>query len=149
MKAVFLNPARVEWLTVAEIKQLGLSSRKAQARLISPLRVQVGGHVVEIPAGFVTDFASVPKAFWSIFPATDPHYLRAAVVHDWGYQFGGMYPLADGGLLDLSQRSKVDVLFLDLMQAEGANWISRRVIFRAVRTFGWAAWRRASKEVER
>ena len=42
-------------------------------------------HVVEVPLGFVTDFASIPRALWAI--AGSPHgaYSRAAVVHDYLY----------------------------------------------------------------
>lgn len=37
----------------------------------------------EVPAGFRTDFASVPRWLWSIFPPADPKYVAAAVLHDW------------------------------------------------------------------
>lgn len=33
------------------------------------------------PIGTVTDFASVPRIFWSIFPP-DGRYTRAAIIHD-------------------------------------------------------------------
>src|SRR5437868_748210 len=39
---------------------------------------------IVVPAGFVTDFASIPRAFWS---GMSPHgqYSRAAVLHDYLY----------------------------------------------------------------
>ena len=37
-----------------------------------------------VPAGFETDFASVPRAFWSVFPPYGP-YTKSAVLHDWLY----------------------------------------------------------------
>src|SRR5262249_37503862 len=39
---------------------------------------------VEVPSGFVTDFASVPRAFWSFLPP-DGEYAYAAVLHDYLY----------------------------------------------------------------
>ncbi len=39
------------------------------------------GDEIEVPAGFESDGASVPKAFWSRFPPFGK-YLAAAVVHD-------------------------------------------------------------------
>jgi len=40
--------------------------------------------VVVVPAGFVTDFASTPRALWSVIPPTG-RYQLAAVVHDFLY----------------------------------------------------------------
>ena len=40
------------------------------------------GRFFEIPIGFKTDLASVPKIFWSIFPP-DWSYAKAAVLHDY------------------------------------------------------------------
>ena len=39
---------------------------------------------VEVPPGFVTDFASVPRAFWSFLPP-DGEYAYAAILHDYLY----------------------------------------------------------------
>ena len=39
------------------------------------------GHGIDVHAGFVTDFASVPRFFWRVLPPTGP-YGKAAVIHD-------------------------------------------------------------------
>jgi hypothetical protein len=39
---------------------------------------------ISVEAGFVTDFASIPRPFWVIY-AKWGKYGRAAVVHDWLY----------------------------------------------------------------
>lgn len=39
---------------------------------------------VDVPKGFVTDFASIPRPFWSLFPP-DAEYAYAAVIHDYLY----------------------------------------------------------------
>lgn len=36
-----------------------------------------------VPEGYITDGASVPRIFWSIFPPNRPEYLSAAVLHDY------------------------------------------------------------------
>lgn len=36
-----------------------------------------------VPDGYVTDGASVPRVFWSVFPPNRPEYLSAAVLHDY------------------------------------------------------------------
>jgi hypothetical protein len=42
------------------------------------------GPTVEVPIGFVTDLASIPRIFWSLLP-TDGSYTFAAIVHDYLY----------------------------------------------------------------
>jgi len=37
-----------------------------------------------LPKGFVTDFASIPRVFWSVLPR-DGDYVYAAVIHDYLY----------------------------------------------------------------
>ncbi len=39
---------------------------------------------VKVPVGFVTDFASVPRLFWTLLPP-DGLYWYAAVIHDYLY----------------------------------------------------------------
>jgi hypothetical protein len=41
---------------------------------------------VTVPVGFVTDFASIPRALWTSLPR-DGDYVWAAVVHDYLYWF--------------------------------------------------------------
>jgi hypothetical protein len=54
-------------------------------KLLEPLIWEVdeegSGMVVEVPAGFETDGASVPRLLWPLFPMTGS-YMRAAAVHD-------------------------------------------------------------------
>src|SRR5262245_11770367 len=51
--------------------------------LMTELSYRIGEttHVIVVPAGFVTDFASTPRAIWSVLPPTG-RYQMAAIVHD-------------------------------------------------------------------
>jgi len=55
-------------------------------KLVSFFEYHVGSfpsdEVIRVPAGFETDFASVPRLFWPIFPPYGATYGKAAVVHD-------------------------------------------------------------------
>lgn len=71
----FQSPAVVELLD------------KHRFRLVQPFEYPIGpAHapefVIRVPAGFVTDLASVPRALWGILP---PHgrYAKAAILHDY------------------------------------------------------------------
>ena len=48
---------------------------------------------VQVPVGFVTDFASIPRLFWSLL-RPDGLYAYAAIIHDYLYweQFLPEYP---------------------------------------------------------
>lgn len=83
--------------------------------------------VILIDEGLETDLASTPRIIWSLYPPFGL-YTGAAIVHDDAYTKG------------LFVRSKCDAILLEAMEAEGVSWITRHIIYRAVRLFGWAAW---------
>lgn len=59
---------------------------KNQWKLYQGFEYHVGSYpsneVIKIPAGFVTDCASVPRIFWTVISPVDRH-AKAAVVHDY------------------------------------------------------------------
>lgn len=81
-----------------------------------------------VPAGFETDFASVPQVLWSIAPPMGKWGL-AAVAHDFAYRTG------------ILPRAEADRLFLDAMADLGVRWITRWAMYLAVRAAGWTAYR--------
>jgi len=88
-----------------------------------------------VPRGFVFDFASIPKIFWSLIgaPATGK-YREAAVVHDYCY-YSEAY-----------SRWGCDRLFLQQMEDLDVPWWKRIAIYWAVRLFGWISWKKKRKE---
>lgn len=83
-----------------------------------------------VPAGFKTDFASVPRVFWNIIPPTSPRYTKAAVLHDWFYAKQGV------------TRSDADGLFRRIMRDSGVGKVKRGIMWLAVRAFGWLSWKK-------
>lgn len=84
---------------------------------------------IVVPAGFVTDFASVPRAFWS---GLSPHgqYSRAAVLHDFLYW------------TQSCTRAQADRLFLLMMKQSGVSPADRQTIYRTARAAGEGGWLR-------
>lgn len=80
-----------------------------------------------VPAGFVTDLASVPRALWALLP---PHgrYTAAAVLHDWLY---AEKPVT---------RKDADGIFLRVMLSNRTKVFRAMAMYYAVRWFGWRAW---------
>ncbi len=84
-----------------------------------------------IPAGFETDLASVPRFLWAVFPPYGDH-LKAAVVHDYLYGFNTI------------SRVQADAIFLAAMKAYGVKAWRRWVMYLAVRVCGGKAYRAGS-----
>ena len=78
---------------------------------------------ITVPAGFITDFASIPKVFRSFVSKAGPH-VRASVVHDF------LYSKTDVG------RKAADGIFLEAMRISGVGKAKRFVMYWAVRLFG-------------
>jgi hypothetical protein len=87
------------------------------------------GEVV-IPAKTISDGASVPRVFWTIFSPYDGDYFDAAVVHD------AIYRNKDTPF----SRKDADLIFLEAMEDLGVGWFKRRAVFRSVRLGGGKAW---------
>ena len=97
--------------------------------LMSELWYRIGdtNHVIVVPAGFVTDFASTPRAIWSVLPPTGRHQM-AAIVHDFLYWD------------QRCTREEADALLRVAMAESLVSPFKRDIIWRAVRDFGEAAW---------
>lgn len=80
---------------------------------------------VRVPAGFVTDLASIPRIFQSLIPVNGKHRL-AAIVHDYLVRGGATI---GGKQID---RAVADKVFLEAMTILRVNWLKRRLMYRAV-----------------
>lgn len=86
--------------------------------------------IVKVPKNFVTDFATVPKIFWSILPPNGTkknRYGKSAVLHDYCYDKDCKYNFT---------RKEADDLFLESMKAVGVSKIVRYTLYYCVRWFG-------------
>lgn len=137
-------------------------------RLTAPIEYRVGsadsGQIIVVPAGFKTDFASIPWGFRNLFPPLGK-YSRAAVVHDFLYRVRGDAPEASVELYlreELTReqadalealrrdrptinarrysRREADDVFREAMSVLGVDPIRRNIMHRAVRTFGAGGW---------
>lgn len=119
--------------------EVRMSADGRHAKLLSPFTVSGNGYKIVVPAGFETDFASIPRLFWRICPPWDRH-MRAAVVHDYLYSFGEARGLPDdshisGCSFGRVSRKKADWIFLDLMRRLKVPLWKRSAIWAAVRAF--------------
>jgi len=88
---------------------------------------QTSYSAVNVPQGFVTDFASVPRVFWSLLPP-DGNYIYPAIVHDYMY-WNQERP-----------REEADEIFRIGMEEFRVSRVERFAIYNAVKKFGAGAW---------
>lgn len=84
--------------------------------------------MVEVPEGFVTDLASIPRIFWQVL-RPEGKYTYAAVVHDWLYWEQGR------------SREEADRIFKIAMTDSGVDPKVVSTLYSAVRTLGESAWK--------
>jgi len=78
---------------------------------------------VTVPAGFETDFASVPRLPIVYMLFGDASH-KAAVVHDYLYRYA------------LVPRKVADAVFKEAMSVSGISWWRRNLMWSGVRMFG-------------
>ncbi len=81
-----------------------------------------------VPAGTISDGASVPRAFWGICTPIDGRYIEIFTWHDYAYRE------------HLLTRDEVDQIMRDLLVKAGMSKVKAYTIYRAVRAFGSAHW---------
>lgn len=128
LKAQFLTPLQVEQVT------------EDDWRLLSPLRFYSRklDRVLEIPAGFITDFASVPR--WPfIYWFTGGTASAPAVLHDWFYRTNTE---------DIT-RAASDAVLKEAMEARGYWYARTWMMYLGVRIGGYWSYdkRRANVSV--
>lgn len=90
--------------------------------------IQDTGVIVPVPKGFVTDFASIPRPFWSVLPRWGK-YGAPAVVHDYLYWD------------QQCSRDQADKILLIAMEEMDVGPVWRFIIHRAVSWGGAIAWK--------
>jgi hypothetical protein len=91
-------------------------------------RISSNARAVDVPKGFVTDFASIPRIFWSAL-RPDGLYAYAAIIHDFLYW------------TQTITRKESDRILRMCMRDFAVPAKTIEIIYRAVRFGGEAAWR--------
>lgn len=113
------------WMTEKE-------KNKKWYRLFSSLRFKNDdGSITSIPAGFVTEGASIPRGLWSLVgsPFTG-NYIEGAIIHDYRYW------LALTAKRPIGTRKEADDIFLKTMIFYGTPEREAKLKYWAVRLFG-------------
>jgi hypothetical protein len=85
----------------------------------------VDGFQLVIPSTFITDLASIPRLFWSVYSPFDYQYISPAILHDYLY-------VCHKGL----DRATIDDIFYYSLLSAGSSKISAYLFWIGVRLFG-------------
>jgi len=113
-----------------------VSANDNERVLINDYYCKLSNHrMLEVKKGFKYDGASIPRIFWSLIgsPFTGA-YQRAAFIHD--VLYAG----------EICTRKECDEIFILIMKEHGCNWVTRNVIWSAVRICGGLVWNSHTKE---
>ncbi|OHD70516.1 MAG: hypothetical protein A2W19_08915 [Spirochaetes bacterium RBG_16_49_21] len=100
-----------------------------------------GAEFVDVPVGFMTDFASVPRLLWAIIPRWGT-YGNAAVIHDYCYWCQQISVRRKRKIINKNiNRKKADRIFFEAMGVLRVTFYYRYTIYWAVRLFGLLQWR--------
>jgi hypothetical protein len=105
------------------VAEFDVDGRKVQ--LIEPYSfVDPNGTTWDVPAGYLTDGASVPSALWALYPPFTGAYRQAAVIHDY--------------YCDSEERSWQDThkVFYNAMRAADVDEQTAKILYGAVYLFG-------------
>ena len=94
--------------------------RSTKLTLLEPIDVE--GWTV--PAGYVSDGSSIPRAFWAWLDPLDARYVKVFVWHDWAYD-EGIFP-----------REHVDGMMRQYLVRAGMRRSQAAVIYWMVTLFG-------------
>jgi hypothetical protein len=83
---------------------------------------------VEVPKGYLTDGASIPRPFWNILPPWG-RYGQAAIVHDYLCDYGLV--LVDGEFREIT-RAETDRILSESMVVLGVPALKRSIIMSGV-----------------
>jgi hypothetical protein len=113
-----------------QLEDVGMSGESRIFRTLTKFRFFSEKHgLIEVPAGTLTDGASIPRAFWNILSPFGL-YFNAALPHDFLYSPKNKK----------FNRKAADEILLEGMVVLGVNPFRRFLIYRAVRAFGWRSY---------
>lgn len=83
---------------------------------------------VTVPAGYLTDGATVPSSLLFAFPKWG-NYGPAVVIHDWLCEHG---QVNNNGVMEFISRDRIDKIFKEAMDALGVSSVRARLMYEAV-----------------
>jgi hypothetical protein len=131
----FITPLFLRSFSPAEVKAAGSAVQLYEITRDFSYESDKLGRTITVPAGLITDFASIPRAAWEFIDPEDPIIAWPSVIHDYLYTCKGTLP--DGTKY---RRIQADAVLREAMEACGAGSLIRESVYQAVKAFGGSHW---------
>ena len=93
---------------------------------------------ITVKKGFITDFASIPRILWRLFPPFDEMWGLPAIGHD------GLY-----GIHAFGSRAICDIFIKEAIESKGGGEFTHHSFYDALWLLGWAAWYGKTKKIQK
>jgi hypothetical protein len=107
--------------------------------LLSDIRFSIDNKVYNVPAGFITNFGSIPSVMRPVFNQMGKS-LRAFAVHDWIYS---------QSVDVLEHQRDCDKVLYDLSRADGESWVKAKMINKGLLLGGWTHFKKIKPRIEK
>lgn len=94
--------------------------------LVDDYICELGGDIIGIEKGFISNGADIPRIFWSLFPPNSPEYLSAVILHDY---------LTDEAERGNNPYKYADTMFLLALKDLGVNKIKAYIFYYSCRLY--------------
>ena len=137
-RSILTRVGFIVMIVLTKTPQFEYVGGKYPFRVTAPLVLTIGNRSYEVPVGYCTDFASVPRIPF-VYARYGGKGSIAALWHD------AVYDKCYGN--DFT-RKQADDMFFELMTQfnDPPRWSQRLVMWLGVRLGGWAGWNRDSTE---
>ncbi len=139
-------------------ENISVEYRNGDKILLAPLwartKIKGGIFAFKIPKGFKTDFASIPRIFWTFIAPEDQSILIPSIIHDFVYSNHKIkgYDLCKKDMCNVTEnithlftRKQADLILREKMKSFGAGIIKRNLVYIGVRLGGWLFWNKNKK----
>jgi hypothetical protein len=126
LSIAFYSASDIKVFTAYPLTELEITPVKDETfKLANNYFISVDGRVLRLPIGFETDLASIPRAFWNIYPPQKYGFITPAIVHDYLYSCHSGF-----------SRKDADDVFYSLLIENGVSNYTALKFYLAVRAFG-------------
>lgn len=112
-----------------------LKRRSNKVRVVYDWEVWVGDERFVVPAGYISDWSSIPRPMWIFYPPNFSEARQAALLHD--YIYSHLWPLYT--------RKFADTVFHRMMLDDGARRSTARLFYLSVRAGRGGGWRKLNR----
>lgn len=113
-----------------DIRAPWLAEKSIKVKLYCDFIIRAGEEIIVVPRGYISDWSSLPRMLWLVWPPNYSEARHAAIVHDYFYSHLHWH----------YTKEFADAVFKALMLHDGAPRFTTATFYRGVRIGGKGGW---------